>query len=259
MNSENQNELSEKKNHSSLSKKILLVLMTALVLLIVWGICSVFMSFIKVNKIVIDGETKYSESDIIEACALEVGMQIRKIDPDELEEKLKRDLPYISSAKVKVGVFGKLKIQIIEDEAEYYTQISKNYYALNNNFRILESSGDKDKFSHLVYIDLPAVKSAITGEMISFYSEDAEIFVRGFVSDLNESFLKEKIILIDVSEKYNLSITCLDYDVFFGSYKDMSKKLGYVELMEKDAVVKDRKGVILDVSDPEDAMIKFKN
>ena len=258
MNSENRNELSEKKNHSSLSKKILLVLITALVLLIVWGICSLFMSFMKVSKIVIDGEMKYSESDIIEAGMVEVGMKIRKIDTNELEKKLKMALPYISDAKVKVGAFGKLKIQIIEDEAEYYTLISKNYFALNNDFRILESSNDKYKFSHLVYIDLPAVKSAIAGEIISFYSEDEEFFVRGFVSDLNDSFLSEKIILIDASEKYNLSIACFDYDVIFGAYKDMSKKFGYIELMEKDAVVKEREGVVLDVSNPEDATIKFK-
>lgn len=258
MNSENQNEMSDKKNHSSLSKKILLVLITALILMIMWGIFSVFMSFFKVSKIVIDGEMKYLESEIIEAGSVEVGMNVRKIDADKLEEKLKRELPYISDAKVKVGAFGKLKIHIIEDEAKYYTQISKNFFALNNDFRILESSEDKNLFSHLIYINLPIIKSAITGERVLFYSEDTELFVRGFASDLNESFLGDKMISIDASDKYNLSIVCYDYDVIFGSYKDMSKKFGYVELMEKDTVVKEREGVILDVSNPEAATIKFK-
>ena len=86
MNSENQNELSDKKNHSSLSKKILLVLITALILMSMWGIFSVFMSFFKVSKIVIDGEMKYLESEIIEAGSVEVGMNVRKMDADKLEE-----------------------------------------------------------------------------------------------------------------------------------------------------------------------------
>ena len=79
-----------------------------------------------------------------------------------------------------------------------------------------------------------------------------------FAKEIAQSHPELKIILIDASEKYNLSIACFDYDVIFGAYKDMSKKFGYIELMEKDAVVKEREGVVLDVSNPEDATIKFK-
>ena len=240
------------------AKKILLIFVTLIILLIVWGICSIIMSFMKINKIIIDGEVKYTESQITEVCEIEVGMRVNDIDTDDIEKRLIEGLTYISKVKVKCSFFGNIKIYITEDVAKYYTQISEGYFCLSSDFRLLEMSTDKQKFSDLMYIELPAVKSAIVGNMVSYYDETSGELVRLFVSDLNNSILNNKIISVDASEKYNLSVSCIDYDVIFGAYKDIETKLGYVELMEKDSVVKEREGVIFDVSNTESATIKFK-
>lgn len=258
MNSENKNELTNKNSHHTLSKKVLLVFIAFLLLLIVWGLCSIFVSFMKINKIVVEGENKYTESEVIQSGQIEVGMKMNNIDPDVVEKRLMEELTYISSVKVKRGFMGKLNIKITEDIAKYYTQISEDYFCLSTDFRLLETSKDKYDFSDLIYIEFPEIRNAIVGSKISYYDEDFEELIVSFTFDLDNSVLNGKIIAVDVSEKYNLNVLCKDYDVIFGAYKNMDTKLGYVELMEQDDVVKNRAGVVFDVSDPYNAIIKFK-
>jgi len=258
MNSENKNELPDKKSHHAFSKKVLLVFFAVVILLIVWGLCSILMSFMRINKIVVDGENKYTESEVIEAGKIEIGMKMNDIDPDVVEKRLMEDLTYISSVKVKRGIWGKINIKIIEDKAKYYTRLSEDYFCLSFDFRLLEMSKDIQVFSNLIYIELPSVKKAIVGDKISYYDADYEELIRAFTFDLDNSFLNGKILAVDVSKKYSLNVLCKDYDILFGAYKDMDTKFGYVELMEKDDVVQNREGVVFDVSDPYNATIKFK-
>lgn len=246
------------KRHRKESKRILAIITASLLMLIIWGICALAGSLMKVRKIEVIGESPYNKDEIIAVAAIKNGDKVNRIDKDSVEKSILQKLSYISEVRVKSGFFGKIKISVISDKAAYYTLISGEYFAMSDDFRLLgkESNTSGYESGKLIYISLPKIKSAILGDYLSYYDAES-IFLPQLLKDIDQSGMLDSVSAIEAQSKYEIEITYEKFTIVIGAYKDIAAKLTLASQMAKDDILSTAESAILDVSDPANATIRF--
>ncbi|NLW73825.1 MAG: hypothetical protein GX057_02860 [Clostridiales bacterium] len=243
--------------HKKSSRRILAAIFAILLLLIIWGISALAGSLIKVRSVEVIGSSPYSDEEIISYTGIAAGSRVNKIDRRGLERDLLRKYTYLREAEIKTGLFGKVRIIVSADTAEYYTEIAGDYYALSPDFRLLELGGSSDfESAGLIFISLPKIKSAILGDKIVFYDSDSG-FVAELMDELKNSELYPGIQKVNAADRYAINLICERYKVKIGAYKDITLKLKIASQMAKDDVLDGDVKAVLDVSDPKNAIIRF--
>ncbi|MGI6167317.1 MAG: cell division protein FtsQ/DivIB [Eubacteriales bacterium] len=243
--------------HKKASRRILAATFAILLLLIIWGISALAGSLIKVRSVEVTGSSPYSGEEIISNTGIAVGSRVNKIDKRGLERNLLRNFTYLREVEIKTRLFGKVRILVTSDTAEYYTEIAGDYYALSPDFRLLESGGASDFESlGLIFISLPKIKSAVLSEKIVYYDTGSE-FVAELLEEIKNSELYPDIRQVDAADGYAIILKCEKFKIKIGAYKDIALKLNIASQMAKDDVLKGDVKAILDVSDPKNAIIRF--
>ncbi len=245
--------------HRKESRQILAIAAAALVMLIIWGICALAGSLLKVKKIEVLGSSPYSYSEVVAVSGISVGDRANKIDRGEAERQIMRKLSYISKVKIRSGLFGRVKITLSSDKAAYYALIAGEYYSLSEEFRLLEKNDSKIAYKSggLIYISLPKIKRAILGEKLLFYDEKSD-YVELFMEDLKDSEILPDVRAVKLENRYEIEITYKKFTVKIGAYKDLKTKLNLARNMSEDQVLISVESAILDVSDPANATIRLK-
>ncbi|MBQ9080512.1 MAG: FtsQ-type POTRA domain-containing protein [Clostridia bacterium] len=245
---DNSSNPSPQPEHRRLSRYILAVVAALLLLLVIWGICTVVGAFATVGKIVVKGESPYAEDRIIAVSGIETGMRKNKINAEVAETEILNNLPCISEVNIRKKLGGVIEIRITSENVRYLTSIADDYYVVSDSFRLLGLSGTVAANDSIVMISLPFVKRAIVGQRIEYY-EDTE-YIGEFVSVLEDSELDGGIDSIDVSDKYKLEVLYDGkYTIRIGELKNMDEKLRMIYLMLEDEVLSEGIAAIFDVSD----------
>lgn len=241
--------------HRAGSKYILAALLTVVFVLIVWVICIVFNSLVTVKEISVNGESMYTPEQIIAASGIEPGAKKNKIDIAAVEQKILESMSFLSGAEVKIKANGKAIINITSEEISYCTNIAGRFYVMSNGFKILGLPSEVADRSDAVIIELPKVKKAIIGSVAEFYEDTQYIDV--FLKSLNDSFLSDNIMSVDVSDKYDLGVVYNDnYFIDFGDSKNLAKKIDKVQIAINSDAIKNMTKVLIDVSDVSNPTIK---
>ncbi len=245
--------------HRKESRQILAIIAAALLMLIIWGICALAGSLLKVRKIEVLGSSPYSNSEVVAVSGIGLGDRVNKIDKAGVERQILRRLSYLSKVKIRSGLFGRVKIALSSDTAAYYTLIAGEYYALSDEFRLLEKNDSKLAYESigLIYISLPKINRAILGDKLLFYDENPD-YVELFMGELKELDFLSDVGAVTLENRYEIEITYKKFTVIIGAYKDLETKLNLCRNMSEDKVLISAEAAILDVSDPANATIRLK-
>ena len=208
-------EQEENKEHKN--KKILKVLKwTCIFAIIIAGVIFALISPIfNINSIIIEGNSKLTEQQIIRMSAIENDQNTFKINKKEAKQNIKKN-GYIEDVKISRVLPDKIKISIEERTANFLIQYGNAYVYINNQGYILEISDEK--------LDLPALIG------ISTNSEDFKEANRLNTEDLKKIGTVLKIVAAaEVNEIYNL-ITSIDIsdENDFKIYFETERKTAYL-------------------------------
>ena len=242
------NDKLHKMAHRRESKYILTAFVVVLFLLVVWGICIVAGSFSEVKKITVNGDSPYSENQIIAVAGIQKGSKLNRIDSRKSESDILDNLTYIVDVKIKKKLGGNVVIDVTSDQASYISNISNDYFVMSDNFRVLGYAGDFVLDDSTVFIELPPVKKALVGDDVIFYEDTSYIFE--FIDIMSGSSIAHGIISFDVSDRYNLSVVYDDcYVIRFGEMKDMDAKLRKLDVVLNSDAMAGLDKAIIDISD----------
>ena len=93
-----------------------------------------------IGVFVVNGETIYSDEEIIDACGIIKGENLLKINTGKAEERIVSNLVYIESAKVGRGFPNRLTLSVTPAKAAVAFAYGGQYYIISEQKRLLEIS-----------------------------------------------------------------------------------------------------------------------
>lgn len=226
--------------------------LTAFSIFFVIAIISVMLSltvFFKTEKIIVTGETRYAQDEIIELSGIETGENIFLCDKAAASKKIVDALPFVAQANVGFVIPNAITIEIVEEVPSYVIGYSDGYYILGENGRILEKTADN-------YYNLPIVQGTemttnVIGEYADFTDENITSILNQLVNVL-EAYEFDKVTVIDISDTANIKFVYDDrITVVIGYPEDISYKIKTAQTIINEKLDPNNTGLIkgtLDVS-----------
>lgn len=225
---------------------------TAFLIFLVIAIISVMLSltvFFKTEKIIVTGETRYSQEDIINLSGIETGENIFLCDKAAASKKIVDALPFVAQANVGFVIPNAITIEIVEDIPSYAIGYSDGYYIIGENGRILEKTAEN--YDNLPIVQGTEITTNIIGEYADFTDEKITSILNELVKVL-DAYGFENVTVIDVSDTANIMFV---YDnritVVIGLPEDISYKVKTAQTIINEKLDPNNTGLIkgrLDVS-----------
>ncbi len=181
--------------------------------------------FFKTEVIKVEGNSTYTDSEIISASSVEKGDNLIRISREKVSEKLISDLPFIKSVKIKRDFPSTVIIVVEETTEDIYIKNSNKYYSADMTGKILKKYDQLPSDEKILFVVSKDTKTT-PGKTISFKNN------REF--ELFEAYLK-----VIKSELYDINSVNIDgrFDSYmiienrmvakFGSSSFFEEKLGY--------------------------------
>lgn len=117
--------------------KIAAIVFAVLVFALVIALILCFTKGAPIEKIVIDGEKLYSESQILSASGISVGDNMLMIRQKKTNDTITTSLPYIASVKVDYQLPDTLRLVIRETTDKYYVVLDGAYVCIDENDKVV--------------------------------------------------------------------------------------------------------------------------
>ncbi len=197
-----------------------------------------FTVFFPIKRISVSGSKIYSNSQIIKASKLTTDDNLLTVSDDEIQDNIRKSLPYVDSVKLK-RVLPDAVILTITDAKEYaYFAAGGKYYILSENGYILKEQTETPENVFEI------VSSGITGDIgeKAVYTNSAEQEVVNTL--INELGKKEiNIDKINVSNILQISLEVEGrFSVVLGTTEYVEQKIAHLSSMIES--IPDRKGKI---------------
>ena len=189
-----------------------------------------------ITQIIVKGQTKISEVDIIKLSEIQTGTNIFKFINKKAKDKIKMN-PYIKDVSIKKKYPSLVEIEVLERVEKYviktteedYCYISEDGYMLansQNELKLLEIKGMQQEI---------ALDNQITSENLKL------LYNISVIESVADEYGIEKLITsIDITDNnnYHIYIKEKGKDVCFGNEENISTKIMYIaSIMEKNEEV----------------------
>ena len=229
------------------SKGIYIFLLVALAAAIAFPLVSLVLSQLTVKEIIIDGECRYTPSELIAASEISEGDRLFGFSRKDASENITEKLPYISSCVVHVNINGSVVIQVSGNSAAVYTKTAGEYYALSSDLLVLERSSDASYFeaAGLIYTDLPDTSEMVVGNRAVFSEPENKEYIcvilkaleNGEYSNITRLFLDDRYDIVAIYDG--------QYRILLGSSADTSLKMATaMRVIEESDGNREKSGVV---------------
>lgn len=229
------------------SRKAFVLFMLIAVLILTLMISPVF----DITVITVEGNSKISSEDIIEASGLKEGVNIFKADLSKAKTYISM-MPYVDFVTVKRVMPGTIKILIEESKPVAYIPFIGSYICIDSKGKIVEV------FSKLEEIKLPVIlglkfSEFTIGQVIQAEDDKKMELVKASLKEIIHNDLLNQITEIDVNDVYNIRLKVRDkIDVNLGDGTRISFRMsflrgileqleetdkGYIDLTNEDRVI----------------------
>ncbi len=215
---------------------VAILLLTAVLLLV--------LPMFRVKSFVVEGNSLYSDEDIVRATGMERGDEILALLFDGIDyAHFYGACPYVQTVTLAYKM-SKVVVTVTEAQNVMYTQLpAGEWFTFDSDFRVYEKMSDSAAFSEagFLYVKLPAVSSAEVGETVVF--ENASLsydYVGMLVGKMQEYQILSGIDYIDFSNR--LSVSCVfanrirlemgtvsELDAKLDRFYDLLREIGEVE------------------------------
>ncbi len=241
------------------------VIVVLVLLFVLFLIAKIFFS---VDSVIVNmtthEEQNYDVNTVRKASGVSEGDILFFIDKDEVEENIKKSLPFIDSVTVKKEFPNTLTITVEEEKESFYFRYDDRYFVISSDLKVLAFFDDESKlkaaeyYNKLIPVALDEVKMIEMTETVAFFDENSYRRSEKVLSLICESELYGKITSVDISELYDVRIVYDNrIDIFFGDHNDeLEKKLVTVDKIIKEYGDK-AKGYIY-IYNPQEAQVNIK-
>ena len=238
---------------SPLQRRLIRILSTAAIItvvLIVGVVLSLTVLF-KTQVYEVTGLTKYSETEIIDACGIGKGQNIFLAPKRSAEKRIKKEFPYVEEAHVGFRIPDTIKIGIVEAVEGYMIKASDTeYLVISTKGRILDRINNKNAYNLPIFIG----PKPVTGEPGDYVSYEDDTVVE-MIDSITQTFADngyQGITEIDATNMADITFTYQDrIKVKLGIPEDIDYKVRTaMTIIEENIDKKDSEGVtgVLDVS-----------
>ena len=235
------------------AKWLLIFALLSISCVLIYVISRFLGSFFVVGEIRIEGDSPYTDEQIIAASGISYGDKLYLTDKKAAESSISGELAYICEVSVTTKLPSYVYITVKAEEAVIYTGISGGYYALSATMRVLERSDSPEKFiaAGLVYAELPEVASAVVGLPLALADGTDPVYIGEFVDAIADSELKGRISKIFLDERFNIVLSVDGrFRVKFGSDSDAGVKALAASRVIAEQELPEGGTAVIDVSDP---------
>lgn len=188
-----------------------------------------FLAVFRVDTFVIEGETLYSDKEIVAASGILQGKSLFFADLDEARVGIETKLPYTNNVKITRKLPDKIIIRLESTDKAYAIEKSEGIYAITNrDFKVLEISGIIPE--NVVPVIGATPKTAEPGKPLSFIDgaekTDATLaLIRSISAAIAEENF-EDVNLISIRSRSNVYLIYQERIVMrLGDSSDAAKKI----------------------------------
>ncbi len=205
-------------------RRLKMFFVTLLILAVLVGIILSLTVFFPTRKIVISGSKIYTVEQIAKASGIKAGDNVITLSENKIEEKIKKELPFVEEIKLSKKLPDKIEIQVV-DAKEYIAYKKGSLY-----FSVSKSGWVMKKYSEEP-VKIPIIKGvsfkAQTGNEIELKNNKANTIKDEVLQKLTKYDLK--INIIDVSNTVSIKLKVEDkFDVKLGNANYIDEKIKHL-------------------------------
>ena len=219
-----------KRQMSKLSSSYVAVGVILITLMSILGLST----FMRINEIRIDGTSFYTIEEIVEASGLSPGDNLFLVNPQNISRKIREELPFVSSARIKRVLPDAILIEIAESPAIGIVTFSGERYIVDSEGRVLAMyTGDEVTLQGVEVDDLIEVRgleleTATVGSTLrsEFGAETKLQNMQDILAAMEREGLINDVSYLDVSNSSNLHFGYLGrYRVVLGERRNLRHKI----------------------------------
>ena len=195
--------------------------------ILVLALAMLILPAIKINNIVVEGNTFFDDEYVIEKAGIATGDELFGWNMQEACDAIMAAYPYASDIYVSIELFT-VKIEIVEKPTVMYAEYQDQYFSFDRTLRVLEIKADgEETFSPFLHVKLPEVSGIRVGSTVQFAEAGTELsYMTQLLDDLYNHNLLERVTYVDLSNRFSLSFILENtVRVEIGALKDMNVKL----------------------------------
>ncbi len=192
----------------------------------------------------------YTKEEIIKVSGIETGDSLVRLDKEEIEETIKKILPYIGSVTLKRVYPSTVQIITEDTHAVYGADSGGGYTLLDETFKVLNVVSKLPK--NCVKITGFAFENATIGSEAVLTDESLKTRVQTIVRNCNDAGIIN-LTKIELSNIANIKIVISNrVTMILGTTTDLAEKLSLgVKTMDAENKNSSNKRIIIDISNPE--------
>ena len=221
--------------------------MTAILAVIIFSILSVTVLF-NADRIVIEGESDYSDEQIITASGLEGTENLVRLNTAGIPERILDKLVTLDSVKVDKVFPSTIKITVERSVpmAEFYYG-GKNY-VISHIGRVMQI--DSSKADCMQILGYKPAESVIVGGFITAEDPEQDKLIAEISAAVEKAEI-DNITTVDISDSLSIVMTYDDRVVIhLGSILQIDEKMRIIRELVFNGYIADTEHVTLDVTDP---------
>jgi len=191
-----------------------------------------YIVFFRIKIIRIEGESRYSEEEILSALGIEMGGNLYFFSPAEKAAELEKALPYICETVIERNMPSGVVVRIKEKQPSMYLELKDETYLLTDTMQVLELTSDSSKLYGLLKVQMRPEKigRCIVGEELSFTDARTGGVIERAFACIREASLENRVGYIDANSRFHISVG-LDgkYRVFMGDAEHFDTKLAFAK------------------------------
>ncbi len=225
--------LRSKNRRREIGRKIFYVAVGASLTALIAVICIIV--FFGLKKVEIQGNNRYTEEQILEACGFSASDNLFGVDLKKIEKQIIKKYPYISNVTFKRVLPSTLIIKVTEDAPSYCAEVYGDYFLLSSDLRVISKHDIYEDIEVLdmsvIYLKLPQVERAVQGERIVFDKSSNYGHIMEFLTLLRKHEIYNRTDCIDASDRYHLVLYTdgSRYKIDIGTSDNLDTKIKFVK------------------------------
>lgn len=215
-----------------------------------------FFRFFRVAEINITGFRSYTEGQIREQIAIEEGDNLFSFDPEEIEETLRKALPFLGDVSVTRKWPSTVNVEVAERQVDLTMRVGEDAYLLSGDLHVLGKIGGGEIVPGVTSLTAGAVVRCLVGETVTFREnrmgkDFLELFDR-----IKYYNMKDKIVSIDMTSRFDIYLNYENrFTIYLADVDNADLKLRFLAEILSRLNATDR-GTI-DLSDPREAAVRL--
>ncbi len=208
-------------------RRLIISFFVMIIMLLCVGVVLSLTVFFPIENIKISGSEVYEAAQIQKVCSVEKGDNLFTVSGKEIENRLKKELPFIESIKLERKLPSTLQIKVTDAEKYAYYLQNDKYYLVSESGWVMEESGEPQ--DNLFVISGAAADCSV-GEKIMFADENGLELVTT-ISNVSEK-AGVTINSIDISDTVAISLKAEGrFIVNLGTANNLEEKILHLGAM----------------------------